>query len=163
MKLKFVCLPFRYLSVCVCNLFPCICISVSRYLGFRCRHTAASLLSDWEEVRLSNSEHRVAGIGFWKQILLLQPAVPAAAGSAPAAHLLNLPHFNQAFTRRLSSYRSLAPVPKCPAPSSSVSPSCAAICLELPPQPDRHRPELQVERERSISINEMHFTHTLTK
>lgn len=87
----------------------------------------------------------------WKQILLLQPAVPAAAGSA-LSDLLNLPHFNLASTLLLSSYRSLAQIPKCPA-SSSQSPLSAAICLEPPPSQTDVAPSYKVRERKRRQIN----------
>lgn len=61
----------------------------------------------------------------------MQPAVPAAAGIF-LSDLLNLPHFNHTSVKPLSSYRSLAWIPKRPA-ASSESLLSAASCLELPP------------------------------
>lgn len=113
----------------------------------------SSRLSDWTRGYLTTASCSRDQV--WKQILLLQPAVPAAAGSSPS-DLLNLPHFNLASTPLLSSNRSLAPIPECPSfffffsvsPQRS-GPSGASV------EPDRRGPELQVKRERKKKkINE---------
>ena len=82
----------------------------------------------------------------WKQILRLQPAVPAAAGGV-LSHLLNLPHFNQASAPLLSSCRSLAQIPKRLA-SSPQSPLRTETCAGVSTEPDRRGPGLRVKRER---------------
>lgn len=96
----------------------------------------------------------------WKQILWLQPVVPAAVGSSVSDHL-NLPHFNLASTPLLFSNRSLAPIPEClapfPSPFFSGSPSAQRSVWSLGRARQTWPRARNKTREREKSINDLQF------
>ena len=96
----------------------------------------------------------------WKQILRLQPAVPAAAGGV-LSHLLNLPHFNQASALLLSSCRSLARIPKCPA-SSPQSPLRTENLCGVSTERERRGPERRVKRKEEKADQSLSFLNITT-